>query len=76
MSAKKDYERAKKEHDEWEERLSAALAERNLLEEKLAIADQEFTSMEVFCVVLILWMKNEIFEKKTSISSTVSVFIK
>ncbi|VDO16826.1 unnamed protein product [Brugia timori] len=46
MSAKKDYERAKKEHSEWEERLNAARTERNLLEEKLAAADQEFTSME------------------------------
>nr|CDQ04356.1 BMA-SMC-5, isoform e [Brugia malayi] len=46
LSAKKDYERAKKEHSEWEERLNAARTERNLLEEKLAAADQEFTSME------------------------------
>uniref|UniRef100_A0A1I8EYI9 Structural maintenance of chromosomes protein 5 n=1 Tax=Wuchereria bancrofti TaxID=6293 RepID=A0A1I8EYI9_WUCBA len=46
LSAKKDYERAKKEHSEWEERLNAARTEHNLLEEKLAAADQEFTSME------------------------------
>lgn len=52
MSAKKDYERAKKEYDEWEERLSAARTEHNLLEEKLAVAEREFTSMEVlYCVV-------------------------
>ncbi|VDK67804.1 unnamed protein product [Litomosoides sigmodontis] len=46
LSAKKDYERAKKEYDEWEERLSAARTEHDLLEEKLAVAEQEFTSME------------------------------
>ncbi|KAM3728146.1 Structural maintenance of chromosomes protein [Dirofilaria immitis] len=46
LNAKKDYERAKKEHDEWEERLSAARAEYDLLEDKLAAANQEFTSME------------------------------
>ncbi|CAG9539247.1 unnamed protein product [Cercopithifilaria johnstoni] len=46
LSAKKDYEQAKKEYDEWEEKLSAARTEHNLLEEKLAVAEREFMSME------------------------------
>uniref|UniRef100_A0A0R3RHS8 Structural maintenance of chromosomes protein 5 n=1 Tax=Elaeophora elaphi TaxID=1147741 RepID=A0A0R3RHS8_9BILA len=46
LNAKKDYERAKKECDEWEERLSAARTEHNLLEEKLTIAEREFASIE------------------------------
>ncbi|EJD74581.1 hypothetical protein LOAG_18118 [Loa loa] len=46
LSVTKDYERAKKEYSEWEERLSATRAECVLLEEKLAAANQEFMSME------------------------------
>ncbi|VDO77254.1 unnamed protein product [Onchocerca flexuosa] len=46
MSAKKDYERVKKECDDWEEKLNAARTEYDLLEEKLAAANEEFASME------------------------------
>ncbi|VDK72473.1 unnamed protein product, partial [Onchocerca ochengi] len=46
LNAKKDYERTKKEHDDWEEKLSAARTEYDLLEEKLATANQEYASME------------------------------
>uniref|UniRef100_A0A915PDP2 Structural maintenance of chromosomes protein 5 n=1 Tax=Setaria digitata TaxID=48799 RepID=A0A915PDP2_9BILA len=46
MNAKKDYERSKKEYDEWEEKLDVARKECNLLEEKLTAAEREFASIE------------------------------
>lgn len=66
MSAKKDYERAKKEHDDWEERLSAARTEHNLLEERLTAAEREFTSMEVSDLQI-----KQIFKMKYYVSTSV-----